>query len=150
MVRSAFFRETLWSVPQVLCRTFFNLDDRVRVMGFSYVGCAGFFTHLVKNSWGVEKGWKGWRGFHQFAQTKSGFKTFKTQGHLRSNLHFKGFLGHRISKLKIFWIPWFKSKKFIWFLPYNFVTVHGPCKMAQLWIYFPEISKFSKSFVFCW
>ena len=35
---------------------FFDLDDRVRVIGFSYVGCAGFFTHLAKNSWGVEKG----------------------------------------------------------------------------------------------
>ena len=27
---------------------FFDLDDGVRVIGFSYVGCAGFFTHLAK------------------------------------------------------------------------------------------------------
>ena len=41
---------------------FFGLDDRpidrVRVIGFSYVGCARFFAHLAKNSWGVEKGLK--------------------------------------------------------------------------------------------
>ena len=35
---------------------FFDLDDRVRVIGFSYVGCAGFFTRLAKNSLSVEKG----------------------------------------------------------------------------------------------
>jgi len=59
MVRSA-FSEKLYG-PQTLCTSstfpyFFDLDDRVRVMGFSYVGCAGIFTHLAKNSWGVEKG----------------------------------------------------------------------------------------------
>ena len=64
---------------------FFGLDDRVRVIGFSYVGCARFFAHLAKNSWGVDKGLKRLKRVPSICSDKIWTKTFRIQGHRRSD-----------------------------------------------------------------